>query len=122
MGRKKRNSNVLEQARARLNGLKDIDPQLDFGNGLTVTSLEQAINSLQARLDTYNRKLSEADEELLGIETDEVKLKELNTRFLSGVGARWGRNSIQYEKAGGLRTADHKRPTRKKNGGSPSDD
>jgi hypothetical protein len=120
MGRRKRNSNVLEQAHARLNGLKGIDPLLDLGNGLTVASLEQAIDSLQTKLDSYNQKLSEADEELLGVETGEGKLKELNTRFLAGVGARYGRNSVQYEKAGGVRTDDFKRSSRKPGAGTPS--
>lgn len=121
MGRRKRNSGVLEQARTRLNGLKGIDPQLDLGNGLTIASFEQAIDSLQTRLDGYNQKLSEADEELLGVETDEEKLKELNTRFLAGVGARYGRNSVQYEKAGGVRTDDFKRTPRKSGSVGPSE-
>lgn len=122
MGRRKRSSGVLEQARTRLNGLKGIDPQLDLGNGLTVASLEQAIDSLQTRLDGYNQKLSEADEELLGVETDEEKLKELNTRFLAGVGSRYGRNSVQYERAGGLRTDYFKRAPRKPGSSPPSQD
>ncbi|HEX7313951.1 MAG TPA: hypothetical protein VF297_08510 [Pyrinomonadaceae bacterium] len=116
MGRKKRGSNVLELARVRLNGLKAIDPQLDLGNSLNVAKLEQAIDSLQTKLDRYNQKLLEADEELLGVETDESTLKDLNARFLAGVGARYGRNSVQYEKVGGVRTDDYKRVSRKSNG------
>jgi hypothetical protein len=121
MGRRKRNSNVLEQAHARLNGLKSIDPQLDLGNGLNIAALETAANSLQTKLDSYNQKLLEADEELIGVETSESELKELNTRFLAGVGARYGRNSVQYEKAGGVRTDDRKRSSRKSGSGSGSD-
>ena len=121
MGRRKRNSNVLEQAHARLNGLKGIDPQLDLGNGLNVAALETAVNKLQTKLDTYNRKLSEADEELIGVETIEDELKELNARFLAGVGAVYGRNSVQYEKAGGVRTDDRKRTSRKPTSTSASE-
>ena len=59
MGRKKRNSKILELAYQRLNGMKSIDPNLDLGGGLTVSALEAAVNSLRARLDSYNQKLSE---------------------------------------------------------------
>jgi hypothetical protein len=120
MGRRKRNSRIIEQANERLNGLKAIDPMLDLGNGLSVTAFEQAINSLRAKLDIYNQKLSELDEELLGIETDEHKIEDVNGRFLAGVGARFGKNSIQYEKAGGVRSDDRKRPARKKGPDSSS--
>jgi hypothetical protein len=114
MGRRKRNSRIIQQANERLNGLKTIDPAFDLGNGLSVAALEQAITTLRAKLDMYNQKLSEIDEDLLAIETDENKIEDMNTRVLAGVGARFGRNSIEYEKAGGVRSADRKRPASKK--------
>jgi hypothetical protein len=120
MGRRKRNSRIIEQANERLNGLKTIDPALDLGNGLSVTVLEQAIGALRSKLDGYNQKLSELDEDLLVIETDENKLEDMNGRFLAGVGARFGRNSIEYEKAGGVRSDDRKRPASKKGSKSSS--
>ena len=120
MGRRKRNSNILEQARARLSALKGIDPTLDLGNGLNVTAFEQTINSLDTKLEGYNQKLSESDEALFDVETTERTVKDLTSRFLVGVGARYGRNSVQYEKAGGIRTDDRKHPTRKKDSDPPS--
>jgi hypothetical protein len=120
MGRRKRNSKVLEQAHERLSGLKSIDPNLDLGNGLTVSAHEQAVNSLRAKLDSYNQKLSDLDEELLSLETDEAKLNDLNGRMLAGVGARYGRNSAEYEKAGGVRSDDRKRPPGKGGSKPPS--
>jgi len=120
MGRRKRNSKILEQAYERLNGLKAIDPTLDMGNGLSVAAHEQAVNSLRAKLDSYNQKLSELDADLLALETDEDKLNDFNGRALAGVGARFGRNSIEYEKAGGIRTDDRKRPSRKGGSTPPS--
>lgn len=121
MGRRKRNSNALELAHARLNGLKSIDPQLDLGNGLTVAALETAVNLLQTKLDNYNQKLSEVDEELIGLKAIEAELKELAGRFLAGVGARYGRNSVQYGKAGGIRTDERKHSSRKPGSGSGSE-
>jgi len=120
MGRKKRNSKILEQAYQRLNGMKSIDPNLDLGGGLTVSALEAAINSLRARLDSYNQKLSELDEELLGLEGDEDALHDFNGRVLAGTGARFGRNSAQYEAVGGVRTDDRKSPSRKAGPQTPS--
>jgi|SRR5579885_339990 hypothetical protein len=118
MGRRKRNSRILQQAYERLNGLKSIDPKLDLGNGLSVEAHEEAINDLRARLDSYNQKLSELDEEQIGIEVSEANLNDFNGRALAGVGARFGRNSVQYEKAGGVRTDDRKQPKRKGGGGN----
>src|SRR2546423_6581191 len=118
MGRKKRSSKILEQAYKRLNGMKSIDPNLDLGGGLTVSALETAINSLRGRLDTYNQKLSDVDEELLGLEGAEDALNEFNGRVLAGTGARFGRNSAEDEAVGGVRTGDPKRPSGK--GGPPT--
>ncbi|HYH84264.1 MAG TPA: hypothetical protein VEX60_02210 [Pyrinomonadaceae bacterium] len=120
MGRRKRSSKIIEQANTRLNGLKAIDPALDLGGGLSVVELEKAVDALRAKLDAYNQKLSEVDEDLLELEADEDTLNDLNGRMLAGVGARFGRNSGQYEMAGGVRTDDRKRPTRKGGNGSPT--
>lgn len=119
VGRRKRNSRVLEQANERLNGLKSISPTLELGEGLSVAGLEVATNALRSKLDAYNQKLSELDEDLFELEAEERKLKELNGRMLAGVAARFGRNSSQYEQAGGVRTSDRKRSSRKNGGGTP---
>ena len=118
MGRRKRNSKILEQAHERLNGMKSIDPKLDLGNGLSVEAHEEAVNDLRARLDSYNQKLSELDAEQLALEGSEANIKDFNGRVLAGVGARFGRNSVEYEKVGGVRTDDRKRPKRKGGNGS----
>jgi uncharacterized protein YukE len=120
MGRKKRGSRILEEAKARLNGLKNINPTLDFGNGLSVAAFEQAINSFSSKLDGYNQKLSEIDDDLNSLEENERTLKDLNGRFLAGTGAMYGKNSGQYEKVGGVRTSDRKRPSKKGGSGSSS--
>ncbi|MGB8507606.1 MAG: hypothetical protein WCD76_04310 [Pyrinomonadaceae bacterium] len=113
MGRKKRNSRILEQANARLNGLKAISPTLDMGKDLSVANLEAKTTSLRSRLDTYNRKLSELDDDLNGLQAEEKSVNDLNGRMLAGVAATYGRNSSEYELAGGVRTSDRKRSARK---------
>jgi uncharacterized phage infection (PIP) family protein YhgE len=113
MGRKKRNSKVLEQANARLNGLKGIDANLELGKGLSVATFADSINTLRTRLDGYNQKLAELDDDLNALQAEEVNLNELNGRMLAGVAAAYGRNSSEYEMAGGVRTSDRKRSARK---------
>jgi uncharacterized protein YukE len=120
MGRKKRGSRILEQATARLNGLKTIDPKLDFGNGLSVAEFEKTINAFRAKLEGYNQKLSEVDDELNSIEEDERTVNDLNARFLAGTGAMYGKNSRQYEIAGGARPDNRKRSSKKGGNGSSS--
>ena len=122
MGRRRRNSRILDQANVRLNGLKAIDTNLDMGGGLSTTTFEQSINSLRTKIDSYNQKLSELDEDLLSLEIDENKLNDVNRRMLAGVGARFGRNSPEYEMVGGVRSSDRKRSSSKKkpNGSSQS--
>jgi hypothetical protein len=43
-------------------------------------------------------------------------LNQINTRALSGFRAIYGPNSTQYEQAGGTRSSERKRPTRKPKG------
>lgn len=119
MGRKKRGSRILEQASARLSGLKSINPALDMGNGLSVAAYEQALNTLRAKLEAYNQKLSELDEELFQVEAEEEKVSELHGRILAGVAAAYGRDSSQYEAVGGTRTTDRKNSSRKADSGPP---
>jgi uncharacterized protein YukE len=118
MGRKKRGSRILEQATARLNGLKTIDAKLDFGNGLSAAEFEEAINDLRAKLDEYNQKLSGIDDDLNSLEDNERRLQDLNARFLAGTGAMYGKNSRQYELVGGVRPEARKRSSKKGGSGS----
>lgn len=113
MGRRKRGSKVLEQASARLSGLKSINATLDMGNGLSVAAYEQKLDNLRAKLDSYNQKLSELDDELFQVESEEENLSQLSGRILAAVAAVYGRDSSQYEAVGGVRTSDRKNTSRK---------
>ena len=55
-----------------------------------------------------------------GLEGDEDALHDFNGRVLAGTGARFGRNSAQYEAVGGVRTDDRKSPSRKAGPKPPS--
>jgi hypothetical protein len=113
MGRLKRTSKVLEKASARSAGLRSIG-QEDFGGGLTTASYEAAVEDAQQKLEDYNQSLSVVDEKAHILAESEKKLRDLNERVLAGVAAKYGKNSNQYERVGGVRKDDHKRSAPRK--------
>ena len=118
MGRSKRTSAIVEAARLRLAQLKSINPVPDFGGDLTVPGFEAEINSVNTDLEGYNQDISNLDEKKNRLETRERKLQEIDTRFLSAIRAKHGPDSDEYEKAGGTRRSDRKRPGPKKKSGT----
>jgi len=116
MARLKRKSTVLETARERLTGLNAITKPIDFGANTTKAAFEAKVTSFETRLNAYNQKVSELDDEQNGIDADERELSQWNKRILAAGEASFGTDSSEYELLGGTRTSDRKRPTRK--GGS----
>ena len=114
MSRTKRKSLALESAMKRLAGLQSIDPALDLGNGLTVPIYATEVNKLETLLGTYNSLLSRVDEASNITNDQEKYVRELSERMLEGVGSKYGHNSNEYEKAGGKRKSERKRPSPKK--------
>lgn len=119
MGRTRRQSNEIPKARERSNNLKSISPTLDLGGGLTVAAFDAKIAEAQAAEDDYNQTVASLDEKGNRLDALLEEVNDMNTRMLAGVGARYGRNSDEYEKAGGSRTDEIKRtPRKKKNSGT----
>jgi len=121
MARTKRTSAVSEAAKLRLAGLQSIDPLLDLGGGLTVASFKADIEDVDGELNTYNTMLSDVDQVSNRLDTKEDKLNDKSTRMLAAVGAHFGKDSDEYEKAGGTRTSERKKsgPKGKSGGGTP---
>lgn len=120
MGRQKRTSSISESAKLRLAGLQSIDPALDLGGGLTVASFKADIEGVDADLNTYNTMLSDVDQFQNRLAAKEDKLNDKSTRMLAAVGARFGKDSDEYEKAGGTRASERKKPGPRNKGGKPS--
>ena len=112
MGRSKRTSKVLDKANARATGLRAVGA-FDFGNGLNTAAFEQAITDTRAKLDDYNQTLSLVDEKYNLLLASEKSLQDLSERVLAGVAARFGKDSGEYEQAGGTRKSERKQPARK---------
>jgi len=101
MPRRKRNSQIIEKAQRRLESLQSVDPLLNFGNNLSVSTYTDYIEQGQQAIAKYNTLLSMVDEAQKTVETLEEQIAELSTRLLQSVGARYGKQSVEYMKAGG---------------------
>lgn len=106
MARKKRTSRVLEKAELRSAGLKAIDPTLDFGDARNMNNLTHFMEQLRSKIDAYNTALSVIDSSQTEIEQLEKTLGDLSEKMLIGVAFKYGKDSPEYEMAGGVRKSD----------------
>ena len=111
MSRQKRRSRVLADAIVRLAGIKAIHPSLDVGNGLTVKSYDQLITKLKDTLEEYNTAISTLDQLTNVVNELEQEVRDVSGRMLSGVACFYGRDSDEYEMAGGTRRRERRRST-----------
>jgi len=106
MTRKKRTSRALEKAELRSAGLKAVDPTLDFGDTRSMTHLTAQIAQLRTKIDSYNTALAIIDSSKTEIEALEKSLGDLADQMLIGVAFKYGKNSSEYERAGGVRKSE----------------
>jgi hypothetical protein len=93
MPRQKRNSQVIEKAQRRLESLRSVDPLLNFGNNLSVSTYTESIEQGQQAIAKYNTLLSMVDEAQQDLEALERTIADISTRLLQSVGARYGKQS-----------------------------
>jgi len=108
MARRKRNSNILEQADRRIESLQSISVELDFGEGLTMKAYMITINNLRSNLAAYNTALSTIDKLTDDVNNAEQIVIAMSEKMLLGVGSRYGKTSQEYEMAGGVRRRNTK--------------
>ena len=99
----------VQNATSRLAGVKAIAQDLDLGNGLTLESYQTAITEVDTLINSYNTQLSSLGEVRNRIREKEKALNDLNERMLIGVGAKYGKDSNQYQMAGGTRKSMRKK-------------
>ena len=114
MSIKKRSSIPLAKAKNRSSAIRGIDATYKLSATLTAIAYELKVKlkELDYALTSHNDFLGLVDEsanQLDSLEKDMV----MNSRFLAGIAASYGRDSNEYEKAGGTRTQDRKRAARK---------
>ncbi|MEL6131086.1 MAG: hypothetical protein AAFR99_17870 [Cyanobacteria bacterium J06629_9] len=107
--RKKKRSITLDRSQAREAGILSIAPELDFGNGLTTATFSQLIAQTRQALNDYNLLLSKIDQAYNDFKDLERSLADMADRVLTGVAAQYGKNSNEYEMAGGTRKSERRR-------------
>ncbi|MEH1998890.1 MAG: hypothetical protein V7L00_09100 [Nostoc sp.] len=112
MSRAKRTSRVLEKAELRSAGLKAIDSNMNFGDNCGLQNLTQSIEQLRAMLDAYNIDLAMIDFSKTKIDEMEKTLNNLTDKIVRGVAFKYGKNSSEYEMAGGIRDSERVRKSR----------
>ena len=104
----------FDKAKTRLASIKSIDKSLDLGSDITVVKYEAEVTKFADDLNAYNTALSTIDDLYNTCITQIDVLKDWNERVLSGVATKYGKNSSQYEMAGGTKKSERKKPTPKK--------
>ncbi|MFM8850226.1 MAG: hypothetical protein ACKOE5_07510 [Cytophagales bacterium] len=75
-----------------------------------MATYEAAVLDFRQRLDEYNMALSEADSKQNTASEAEKKLRDMSERMLMGVASKFGKDSDEYEKAGGTRKSEKRKP------------
>lgn len=96
-------SRSLEQARLRYAGVKTIDPQLDFGDDRSLSVMAELMAQLEDKLTDYNSALTHVDTLRAEIKEMEQTLGTLSSEMLLAVAFRYGKDSVEYQMAGGVR-------------------
>ncbi|MFT3867671.1 MAG: hypothetical protein QM715_04135 [Nibricoccus sp.] len=107
----KTTSKMILNAAARAASMESIDPTLDLGAGNSLAAFKTTIEEARARQDAYNTLLSQADEARNLMKVAERKAGAFSKRMLAAVAAQYGLDSNEYEKAGGTRESERKRPS-----------
>ena len=113
MARQKRSSTALQKAEKREAGLQSISPILDLGNTLTLAKYSDLIQTLRSQIATYNSDLSNLDNQSRQIRGTEQQMRDLSEQMLLGVAAKYGKNSGEYGKAGGVLKSERRRSASK---------
>ncbi|WP_339133305.1 MAG: hypothetical protein WGN25_12410 [Candidatus Electrothrix sp. GW3-4] len=109
MAFKRRASKIIVKALQRAAGIKAIDPNLALGGPLTLPAYEAEIAAAETILDEYNTLLALLDNKANELKAAEKKVNEWSSRMLAGVAGKFGKDSSEYEMAGGTRTSTVRR-------------
>lgn len=103
-----------DNAKSRLAALKSINPALDLGNGMVIGTYQTSIDNFTSLLSQYNTALSTVDDLYNKCNQSLLDVKDLSERMLAGVASKYGKNSSEYEMAGGTRKTERKKTVTKK--------
>jgi len=106
MPRQKRTFRILEKAELRISGLKAIDPTMNFSDSCNLQNMTQLIEQYRTKIDNYNTTLAVINSTNAEIKELEKQLSAFSERMLLGIAVRYGKDSIEYQMAGGVRISD----------------
>lgn len=106
MPRRKKTSSLLEKTEQRNIGFQTIDPNLDFGNSISLKHLSELTGKLRNEINQYNRMLNSLDSAKENIEILEKTIRETSERLVNGVASKYGKDSREYELTGGVRKSE----------------
>ncbi|MDZ8262852.1 hypothetical protein [Nostoc sp. ChiQUE01b] len=109
MTQRKRNSIALTKAERRIEGMQTINLQLDFGNGFSIATYNTKVLELREKLAAYNQARTMVDKTQNALVNAERDLNDYSEQMLLSVASRYGKNSDEYEMAGGTRKSDRKK-------------
>ncbi|MDF5707573.1 MAG: hypothetical protein PUP90_07790 [Nostoc sp. S4] len=112
MSRKKRSSRILEKAQFRVAGLKAIDQNINFDDTYNLQNLTQLIEKFHNMLDNYNADIAMIDSSRKKLNEMEKTLGQVSDKMLTWVGCKYGKNSNEYELAGGVLDSERIRKSR----------
>ena len=109
---KKDRSLILDRAESRFAAVSAISA-VQLATGFTLEGYQTAITEARSRLAAYNGLLAQAENARREFATAERLLADLSERVLAAVGANYGKDSLEYGKAGGTPKSERKRSVRK---------
>jgi hypothetical protein len=109
MARLKKNSDALTKAEKREAGLRTITDSLSFNDDANLEGYSQLIQDLRTKLSTYHSALTTADDLARDVKATEQLLRKYSEKMLLNVAARYGKDSREYGKAGGVLTSERKK-------------
>src|SRR5436190_1020839 len=112
MATRTRKSTILEIARHRLAGLKQISPKANLGSALTIEAYETEINGFSDEHDSLEGDITSTHDKAGRLAIRERALSQLNQRVLAAVRAEYGPDSNELALLGAIRLSDRKKPVR----------
>jgi hypothetical protein len=103
MTTKIRESKALEKAEARIKGMQDMSSPIDLGNGISLNNYIAKAEVLRQQIEAHNALLKNLEQSRKSIAKTEQELNDFSEHILLSVAALYGKQSKQYERAGGKR-------------------
>lgn len=113
MARTPKTDRELQAGKIRLAKVKSVEADFKANDEVSVAKLETEVSEAQSILDDYNQTLASLDGKNNQYNLQIKKIKDLSERLLESVGVKYGKDSDEYEMAGGTRKSERKKPKKK---------